>query len=77
MECSLVYPLFDGLSAGIVIAFIVILIPSEREPHVRLVLIDNLIWFAALGAVGAANAMLVYGISATLSKKTTPLYPND
>ena len=73
----LFYPLFDGLSAGIVIALITMLIPSEREPHVRLVLIDYLIWFAALGAVGAANAMLVYGISATLSKKTTPLYPND
>ena len=73
----MVYPLFDGLSVGIVIAFITILVPSEREPHIRLVLIDYLIWFAALGAVGAANAMLVYGISAILSKKTTPLYPND
>ena len=73
----LFHALLDGLSAGIVVAIISILIPSEREPHVPLVLIDYLLWFAALGAVGAANAMLVYGISAYLSKKNRPLYPND
>jgi hypothetical protein len=73
----LFHALREGLSAGIVIAVISILIPNEREPYVRLVLSDYLIWFTALGAIGAANSTLVYGISATLSKKTTPLYPND
>jgi drug/metabolite transporter (DMT)-like permease len=60
----------DGLAAGLVLALVAILLPGGGEPSVQPAAIDHVIWFAVLGGVGAANTILIYGLSAYLSKKT-------
>ena len=61
--------LLDGLASGLVFALMTILLPGGGEPSVPPSdLVDHIFWFAVLGAVGAANAGLVY-CTVYLSKK--------
>jgi len=62
--------LFEGLAAGLLVACVMLLVPLGGEPGIRPVLTDILIWCAVLGAIGAANGILVYGLSAYSSRKT-------
>ncbi len=59
--------LLDGLVAGFSVAVIVILLPVGGEPSVTQTSVDYVIWLSVLGTLGAANAILVYGISAFFS----------
>ena len=58
----------EGLLAGLVIALVVILIPTKPEPGVSIRLIDRVIWFAVLGLVGMVNSMSVFIFGVFLSK---------
>ena len=57
----LLFALLDGLACGLVFAFAAILLPGGGEPSLPPPgLIDHLIWFAVVGAVGAVNAGAIY-----------------
>lgn len=61
--------LLEGAAAGLIVAGVVI--PFGGEPSVQPSATAYVTWFAVLGAVGATNAVLVYGLSAYLSRKAT------
>ena len=62
----------DGLAAGVVIAILTMIIPGVREPGVPVpAILERLIWIMVLAIAGAANALIVYGITAFLMKRMT------
>lgn len=57
----LLLALRDGLVGGLIFAFAAILLPGVGEPSLPPPgLVDHLIWFAVVGAVGAVNAGVIY-----------------
>jgi hypothetical protein len=62
----------DGLAAGVVIAILTMIIPGVGEPGVPVpAILECLIWILILAIAGAANALIVYGITAFLMKRMT------
>jgi hypothetical protein len=59
--------LLEGAAAGLIVAGVVI--PFGGEPSVQPSATAYVTWFAVLGAVGAANTLLIYGVSAYLARK--------
>ena len=63
--------LLDGLSVGLVIAFITMLFPKQPEPGFPSPgLLENIIWFLVMGTMGAVNAIIVYGVTVFFSRRT-------
>ena len=63
----LLFSLLDGLAIGLVFALTTMLLPGGGEPSLPPPnLLDRLIWCVILGAIGAANAGLVYFITYAL-----------
>jgi hypothetical protein len=59
----------DGLLAGLVVGIVTLLIPNTGEPSVALALFASVLtWLAVIMAVGALNALLVYGLAFTITK---------
>ncbi len=56
--------LLDGIVAGLVIAGLVLLLPFGGEPSNRVSATAFVLSFGALAAVGAVNALVIYGVSA-------------
>lgn len=60
--------LLEGFVAGLLVALVVMLLPWAGEPSVQPRLVDRLIWFAVVGAVGTFNSGAIYGVCVYLSK---------
>ena len=58
----------DGSVAGVFIAGLALLLPFGGEPSIRRSATDVLIWCAVLAAVGAANALVIYGVSTVVAR---------
>jgi hypothetical protein len=54
----------DGIVAGLVIAGMTLLLPFGGEPSIRRSAPAVATWFGVLASVGAANAILIFGLSA-------------
>lgn len=65
----LLLAVMDGLAAGLLIALVTQLTPIGGEPSVEPGLMAYVIWYAVLGAVGAANAVFIYALSVLFSKR--------
>lgn len=63
--------LCEGLGAGLLVAAVVALTPFAGEPSRSVPAAAYLIWFAVVGAAGAANAIAVYGCSALFFRNST------
>ena len=61
--------MLDGLLAGLAFGIVTLLIPNTGEPSVSPALFTSVLtWLAVIMAVGALNALLVYGLASTISK---------
>ena len=58
------YVILDGLAAGFGFALLAIFLPASGEPGVNPSVADYLIWFTILGAIGVANAVVIYSVNA-------------
>ena len=63
--------LLEGAAAGLIVAGFALLLPIGGEPSVQRSAPAMLIWFAALAAIGAANAVLIYALSAVTAGNPT------
>lgn len=60
----------EGLAAGALIALLLLVMPTSREPNLpEPGLLENIIWISILAIVGAGNSMILYGIAALLAKR--------
>jgi hypothetical protein len=59
----------DGIVAGLFIAGLTLLLPFGGEPSIRRAAPAVLTWCGALAAVGAANAVAIYGVSAATAAR--------
>ncbi len=70
-EHRLLKVLLDGISAGVVVGLLLILLSSPMEPGIpHATWLDYLIWFLVLSMVGAANSMLIYGMTGLFLRVT-------
>ena len=58
----------DGILAGLLIAGMALLLPFGGEPSIQRSATAVLIWCGALAAVGAANALVICGVSAVVAR---------
>ena len=60
----------DGVAIGTVFALVVVLLWGGGESSVQPAVVNYVIWFLVLAAVGAFNSLSIYAISALLSRKS-------
>ena len=61
--------MLDGIFAGLAFGILTLLIPNTGEPSVSPALFTSVLtWLAVIMAVGALNALLLYGLASTISK---------
>ncbi len=58
----------DGILAGLLIAGLAWLLPFGGEPSIQRPVTAVVLWFGALAAVGAVNALVIYGVSAVVAR---------
>lgn len=63
--------LLEGVAAGLLVAGLAWVLPFGSEPSIQRTAPAALIWFAALAAIGAVNALLIYGLSAATAGNPT------
>lgn len=63
--------LLEGAAAGLIVAGLAWVLPFGGEPSIQRSAPATLSWFAALAAVGAASALLIYGSSAATAGSPT------
>jgi len=56
--------LLEGAVAGLIAAGLAWVVPFGGEPSIQRTATATLTWFAVLAAIGAVNAVLIYGLSA-------------
>jgi hypothetical protein len=60
----------DGVAVGLLFATIPLLVPGTGEPDVHPTFQHRVVWYLVLAAVGAANSMLAYSLSAMAFRLT-------
>ena len=56
--------LLEGAAAGLIVAGLAWVLPFGGEPSIERSTTAVLTWFAVVTTIGAANALLIYGLSA-------------
>lgn len=62
--------LFEGVGAGLIVASLTFVLSLGGEPSVQRSAPATVIWFVVVALVGAANAWLIFGLSAAIAGRS-------
>ena len=64
----------DGAGVGLIFAAVALLLPGTGQPGIHPTVVDRILWFLVLAAVGSGNAGVTYGLCALLARRASPAH---